>query len=134
MDFAADLPYVNGYAADLSQAFLNIIVNGAHAIEECSNPGTGDKGKIHISTSCDGEDVLVRISDTGGGITSEIQDKIFEPFFTTKERGKGTGQGLMISRRAVERNQGDISYETKAGVGTVFYIRLPIDARECHSA
>ena len=125
-DLADDLPLVPGYAADLSQAFLNIIVNGAHAIESRIKGGSGGKGKIHVSTACDGERVVVRIRDTGGGIPPEIQDRIFEPFFTTKERGKGTGQGLAISRRVIERNQGQLFFETEQGEGTTFSIILPL--------
>lgn len=125
-DLADNLPLVLGYAADLSQAFLNIIVNGAHAIEGHLKGGSAGKGKILVSTSCDKDRVIVRIRDTGGGIPPEIQDRIFEPFFTTKERGKGTGQGLAISRRVVERNQGQLFFETTQGEGTTFSITLPL--------
>jgi signal transduction histidine kinase len=72
----------------------------------------------------------VSISDNGGGIPEAIRDKIFEPFFTTKEVGRGTGQGLAIARRVVEKHGGSLSFETALGVGTTFHVRLPIRAEQ----
>ena len=126
-DFAADLPLVPGFAADISQVFLNIIVNGAHAIADFTENGQKGLGKISISTSQAGNSVRIRISDSGGGIPEKIRDRIFEPFFTTKIRGKGTGQGLAISRRVVvDKHNGTLSFETERDNGTTFIIELPV--------
>lgn len=126
-DLAAELPLVPGFAADISQVFLNIIVNGAHAIADFTESGKKGLGKISIFTSQVGNSVQIRIRDSGGGIPEKIRDRVFEPFFTTKIRGKGTGQGLAISRRViVDKHNGTLSFESKPGSGTTFIIELPV--------
>jgi signal transduction histidine kinase len=74
----------------------------------------------------DGEAVIT-IADTGGGIPTEVQDRIFDPFFTTKEIGRGTGQGLAISRTVVDKHSGTLTFDTEPGAGTTFTIRLPLE-------
>jgi len=130
-DFAPDLPLIPCFAGEISQVFLNIIVNGAHAIGDFTEAGSKGKGKISIHTSRSENCVQIRISDTGGGIPKDIQDRVFTPFFTTKARGKGTGQGLAIARRVVvDKHQGDLSFETEKGRGTTFVIELPTTSSE----
>ena len=125
--FAADLPLVACFAADLGQVFLNIIVNGAHAIDEFSEGGKKGLGKITITTEQMEDRVRIRIEDTGGGIPEHIQDRVFEPFFTTKKIGKGTGQGLAISWRViVDKHLGSLSFTTQKDRGTAFLIELPL--------
>jgi signal transduction histidine kinase len=119
-DFA-DVPAIEGYGAELSQVFLNLIVNAGHAIGD-----TGQRGKITVRTRCQGEHIEVAIADTGTGIPTEIQGRIFDPFFTTKPVGKGTGQGLSIVHQIVQQHQGTIRFDTQVGQGTTFYIRLPL--------
>lgn len=115
------LPPVSCDPGELNQALLNIIVNAAQAIKE-----TGRKGRIRVSTCVEGTWVQVRISDTGTGISEEAQPRIFEPFFTTKEPGKGTGQGLAIAHNViVKKHGGAIAFQTSAGQGTTFIVRLP---------
>ena len=76
--------------------------------------------------------VLVTITDTGCGIPEGIRTKVFDPFFTTKEVGRGTGQGLAIARSVVvEHHKGTLTFESKVGKGTTFYIRLPLELGEC---
>jgi signal transduction histidine kinase len=71
--------------------------------------------------------VRITVQDTGPGIPPEIRDRIFDPFFTTKEVGRGTGQGLAIARSVVvEKHGGSILFETEAGRGTTFIVRLPL--------
>jgi two-component system, NtrC family, sensor kinase len=127
-DFAPDLPLAPCFSGEISQAFLNIIVNGAHAIGDVTENGSKGKGKISIQTSrTENNSIQIRISDTGGGIPKEIQDRVFEPFFTTKARGKGTGQGLAIAHRVViDKHQGTLIFETEKGRGTTFVIELPV--------
>jgi PAS domain S-box-containing protein len=120
------LPPVPCYLSDLNQVFLNIVVNAGHAIEDAVR-GTEGKGHITVRTRCEGGAVIIEISDTGRGIPTEIHDRIFDPFFTTKEVGRGTGQGLAIARSViVEKHGGTLTFETVAGQGTTFFIRLPI--------
>jgi signal transduction histidine kinase len=72
-----------------------------------------------------GESVVIEVTDTGGGIPGEIRERIFDPFFTTKEVGRGTGQGLAIARSIVEAHGGTLEFESEAGRGTSFFVRLP---------
>ena len=124
-DLAA-LPMVLCHPGEINQVVLNMIVNAAHAIGDVVSEGR--RGKITVTTRVDGDDVIITIGDTGGGIAPEHHDRVFEPFFTTKEVGRGTGQGLAIARSIViDKHHGQISFESELGVGTTFTIRLPID-------
>ncbi len=126
-NLASDLSAVPCYPGDISQVFLNLIVNAAHAIGEETDNGNNGLGKITISTQADDENATVRITDTGGGIPEEIQGRVFNPFFTTKKRGKGTGQGLAIAHRVVvNKHEGHLSFDSKKNGGTTFFIQLPL--------
>ena len=127
-DLDASLSMIPCLPGELNQVFLNIIINAAQAIGDAAGNGSGAKGAIRISTRKNGDYAEIRIGDTGMGIPAEIQNRIFDPFFTTKDVGKGTGQGLAISRSViVEKHGGDLSFETEAGKGTTFIIRLPLE-------
>jgi signal transduction histidine kinase len=124
----AELPPVQCNIGDISQVLLNLIVNASHAIADATGlpGGAAAKGTIRVSTRIDGDDVLVSISDTGCGIPEEVGARIFDPFFTTKEVGRGTGQGLAISRTIVnDKHGGSLTFETAPGEGTTFELRLP---------
>jgi len=118
----APLPPLVCYPQQLNQVFMNILVNGAHAIEK--------EGEITVRTSCDQERIMVQISDTGCGMPPEVQERIFEPFYTTKEVGKGTGLGMSIAWEIVQKHRGNIVINSEVGVGTTFEISLPINAVE----
>ena len=121
-----DLPMVVCHLGEISQVFLNLVVNAAHAIEEVVK-GTDRKGIIGVRTYFNGESVHVTIEDTGCGIPKEIQPRIFDPFFTTKPVGKGTGQGLGISRSIiVDKHGGKLTFDTVAGRGSAFHVDLPV--------
>jgi len=122
-----DIPAVTCHGGDISQAILNIIVNAAHAVEDVVR-GTQGKGCITVQTRCDGESVTIRIGDSGAGIPEDIRPRVFDPFFTTKPIGKGTGQGLAIARAAVLKHGGDITFQSDVPGGTLFAIRLPLNA------
>jgi PAS domain S-box-containing protein len=123
-----DLPAVECCLGDLNQVFLNVLVNAAHAIEDANN-GTGKKGTIRIRTRHEGDQVGIAFSDTGSGIPEAVRDKVFEPFFTTKAVGRGSGQGLAISRTiVVEKHGGTLTFETEVGRGTTFRITLPVSS------
>lgn len=124
-----DIPSVFCNLEDLNQVFLNLLVNAAHAIDD-KVKGTGGRGVIEIRTWCEDGYVAIAISDTGCGIPENIRDRIFDPFFTTKSVGRGTGQGLAISRSiVVEKHDGTLTFESEIGHGTTFYIRLPIEGK-----
>ena len=134
-DLDPSLPVVNCLPSELNQAVLNLIVNAAHAIEEVVGKNGYSKGKIRVQTRNQGDWVEIRISDTGCGIPEKVRCRIFDPFFTTKEVGKGTGQGLVITRNViVNKHQGTIDFETQEGTGTTFIVRLPYQAQPATSA
>jgi signal transduction histidine kinase len=126
-DFDASLPPVPVLPGEFNQVVLNIVVNASHAIADVVGDGGQGKGRITVSTRRDGDWAEVRIGDTGTGIPEAAQPKVFDPFFTTKGVGRGTGQGLAIAHAVVvEKHGGSIRFETEAGKGTTFVIRLPL--------
>ena len=125
-DLAPDLPLVLGYAGELNQVFLNLLINAAHAIGEVAAEHKGGQGTITIKTWFESDTIHISIADTGSGIDAKIINRIFDPFFTTKDVGKGTGQGLAIARSAiVDKHAGKIWCESELGKGSTFYIDLP---------
>ncbi len=127
--FDTSLPLVPCLPGEFNQVVLNIIINAAHAISDVVGKETGVKGIITVITSLSGNWAEVRINDSGTGIPEEIRSKIFDPFFTTKPVGIGTGQGLSIAHAIVaEKHGGTITFETEAGRGTTFIIRIPIES------
>jgi signal transduction histidine kinase len=124
----AELPPVHCNIGDINQVILNLIVNASHAIEDAAGTGGPDaKGTIRVSSRLDGADVLVTVADTGCGIPDDVCSRIFDPFFTTKDVGRGTGQGLAISRTIVnDKHGGSLTFQTASGEGTTFELRLPL--------
>jgi signal transduction histidine kinase len=120
------LPPVTCHGGDVNQVILNLIVNAAHAIGDVVQ-GTDTLGHIRVRSWVERDRAVISINDTGGGIPLEIRSRIYDPFFTTKAVGKGTGQGLAIARSVVEKHGGELTFESEMGVGTTFYIKLPID-------
>ncbi len=105
----------------LSQVFLNLLINAAHAIDE----GNVAANEIRIRTWQDGREACIEVSDTGQGIPKENLDRVFEPFFSTKIAGVGSGLGLPISRNIVESYAGRIEVQSEYGQGSSFVVRLP---------
>ena len=121
------LPPVTCHIGDINQVVLNVVVNAAHAIADVVT-GTDGRGRIMVTTRRDGEFAVITIADTGAGIPADVRERIFEPFFTTKGVGRGTGQGLAISRSVImEKHRGALTFDSEVGKGTTFVIRLPID-------
>jgi signal transduction histidine kinase len=117
-DYDRSLPQVTIYGSELNQVWTNLLDNAIDAV--------GDRGTIALRTRRDGECILVDISDTGPGISPDVQPHVYEPFFTTKDVGRGTGLGLDTARRIVEeRHGGSISFDTGEG-GTTFHVWVPI--------
>ena len=131
LNLQEDLPLVPCNVGEINQVVLNLIVNGAHAIRD--RISDGQKGNIVVSTRHypDAGCVIIAIADNGGGIPPKVQARIFEPFFTTKEVGVGTGQGLAIAHNViVKSHQGQIWFDSKEGIGTTFYIKLPMEQQK----
>ena len=121
-----EVPSLNGYPGELNQAFLNLVVNAAHAVADRPSDVT-EPGRVAISTRFEDGHVVIRVADTGCGMTPEVQARLFEPFFTTKAVGRGTGQGLTVVRAAVvQKHNGTIDCDSTVGVGTTFIVRLPL--------
>ena len=121
------IPLVSCNIGELNQVLLNLLVNAAHAIEAAGKAASS--GRIGIATRHVGAELHISLEDNGCGIEPHNLDKIFDPFFTTKELGKGTGQGLAISRSiVVDRHGGAFDVHSVVGTGTRFTIRLPVTA------
>jgi PAS domain S-box-containing protein len=128
-DLDSTLPFVPCLAGEFNQVILNLLVNAAHAIADVVGNGDQHKGTITVTTKRDGEWVEIRIQDTGKGIPDEIRTRVFEPFFTTKALGKGTGQGLALAHAVIVTNHGGkIWFDCEVGMGTTFFVRLPLTA------
>lgn len=116
--FADGLDQVNASKDQLRQVFLNMVANARDAM---ANGGT-----LTVSTSGDGENVIIEITDTGTGIKEEYMDKIFDSFFTTKGEVKGVGLGLSVCYGFIKDHGGDIIVKSEVGAGTTFVITLPV--------
>lgn len=112
-----DLPCAYAVGAELNQVWMNLIDNAYDAV--------APNGRVTVTAAKEMGRVVVRVTDDGPGIPAEIAGRIFDPFFTTKGVGKGTGLGLDIVRRLLQRHDGEISVESAPG-RTEFQVRLPL--------
>ncbi len=113
------LPSVHGFGGELNQVWSNLIDNALDAVDS--------RGQIDVDARRERDQVVVRVIDNGHGVPSEIRDRVFDPFFTTKPVGMGTGLGLDIVRRLVQKHNGQIDVESIPG-RTEFRVTLPISA------
>jgi signal transduction histidine kinase len=120
-DYDRTLPPIPVHAAELNQVWTNLVDNAVGAMD--------GRGTLTVRTRPDGDRLAVVIEDTGPGIPDDLRGRIFEPFFTTKPVGEGTGLGLDISWRIVDRHGGDIRVESRPGK-TEFVVRVPLTAPE----
>lgn len=117
-EYDNNIPLIEGYGGQLNQVFMNILDNACYAVK--------DKGSIFIRLQKTEKDVIIVFEDTGCGMDKEQIGKIFEPFFTTKPVGEGTGLGMSISYKVIQKHNGTISAESTEGKGSKFTIQLPI--------
>ncbi|HSO49828.1 MAG TPA: ATP-binding protein, partial [Acidimicrobiia bacterium] len=116
LDIDPDLPNIEASGRDLNQVWTNLLDNAADAMD--------GQGTLTIRATEEEGQVVIKISDTGGGIDAEVRDRVFDPFFTTKEPGKGTGLGLHTVHTIVTRSGGEIAVDSD-GTGTTFTLRFP---------
>ncbi len=109
--------YINGES--LKHVFINLISNAVDAIHE--------NGKIIINCYVESHSLFIDFKDNGEGIKEDALKDIFNPFYTTKPIGEGTGLGLYITYNEIKKNNGDISVESKLGIGTCFHIKIPLN-------
>lgn len=116
-NFPGDVPLIDGYAAELNQAWTSLIENAVDAME--------GHGILTLTVTTESDRVIVTLADTGMGMTDDAVQRAFDPFFTTKDVGRGSGLGLTLVRRViVERHGGEVTVQSGLG-GTTFRISLP---------
>jgi two-component system, cell cycle sensor histidine kinase and response regulator CckA len=121
----APLPRILGRAAELREVLTNLLLNAIEAMPM--------GGRITLRTGVQENGVSIQVSDTGIGMTTDVQRRLFDPFFTTKG-ARGTGLGLSVSQAIIKGHQGTLTVDSEPGRGTTFIIILPcapetIDAR-----
>jgi two-component system, NtrC family, sensor kinase len=112
------LPSIPCYVDELNQVWTNLIHNSLQAMD--------NQGTLTIDAIAQNQQIKIRITDSGAGIPDEIKDKIFQPFFTTKPPGEGSGLGLDIVKKIVEKHDGTIEVESVPGK-TAFTVSIPIE-------
>jgi len=137
LDISDPAPVVKGDQNQIQQALLNVCLNAVDAMDEggmielhCSETSLGEDYCSKNPDAAPGHYCLIRVSDTGPGISDENMKKVLEPFFTTKEKGKGTGLGLSVTLGIVQNHGGHMTLESGAGGGTAVSIYLPLSREE----
>jgi PAS domain S-box-containing protein len=116
-DLSSELTNIKADETQVEQVLLNLAINARDAMPE--------GGILKFTSRLQGDQVIVRVSDTGTGISREILSKIFDPFFTTKEKSKGTGLGLSVVYGIVKQIGGSIDVVSEVGAGTEFVLSFP---------
>jgi len=124
-DLAAGQLYVRGDSSQLTQVFVNLLLNAEDAIRAA---GRANGGNITVASRIHGKWAEVSVADDGTGISEEKQSQVFIPFFTTKAAGKGTGLGLSICQAIVTDHNGLIQVEDNDMGGATFTVELPLGA------
>jgi signal transduction histidine kinase len=107
LDLPPDLPSARAVGSEINQVWLNLLDNALDAL--------GEGGRVAITASMEHGRIVVRVTDDGPGIPTDVLPRIFDPFFTTKPPGQGTGLGLEITRQLVLQSHGEIAVESRPG-------------------
>jgi signal transduction histidine kinase/Tfp pilus assembly protein PilF len=127
--FDTTLPLIRVIPQDIGRVILNLINNAFYAVNERQKKeqDSGYKPMVTLTTSKQGDQVVIEVADNGTGMPERVKEKIFQPFFTTKPTGEGTGLGLSLSYDIVTKGHGGtMEVETKETVGTNFIVGLPL--------
>lgn len=125
-DYDNEVGAIDCYPGKLNQVFMNILNNAIYAVTH-NTYEEGEKATITLKTKkLEENKVEVHLIDNGIGMDEDTKKKIFEPFFTTKDVGEGTGLGMSIVFKIIEKHKGTIRVESELGKGTDFIITLPI--------
>jgi len=129
-EYQNDIPRLMVIPQDLSRAVLNVMNNACYTVREKSQQNPSDTTytpTITIQVTTQDEQLNIRISDNGMGMTAETQEKLFHTFFTTKPVGQGTGLGMSITHDIiVNKHSGQILVQTEYGQGSTFIFQIPI--------
>jgi len=125
-DYGKDVPEIDCFPGKLNQAFMNILNNGIYAVLHKEHP-EGEQPTLTLKTRVkSANEITVHLIDNGIGMDDDTKRKIFDPFFTTKEVGEGTGLGMSIVFKVVDKHGGTLEVESEPGLGTEFILTLPI--------
>lgn len=124
-DFDSAIPEIECYPGKLNQVFMNILNNGIYAVMHKNYPEE-EKPRITLRTKKHENTVSVHLRDNGIGMDEQTKKKMFDPFFTTKDVGEGTGLGMAIVYKIIEKHGGSLVVESELGKGTEFIITLPM--------
>ncbi|AEV34483.1 histidine kinase,7TM-containing protein possibly involved in signal transduction,histidine kinase [Owenweeksia hongkongensis DSM 17368] len=124
-DFDENLPKIDCYPGKLNQVFMNILNNGIYAVSH-KNYEEDEAPTLTLKTQMNKSMVSVHLIDNGIGMDEATKKKIFDPFFTTKDVGEGTGLGMSIVYKIVEKHGGTMTVNSELGKGTEFIITLPL--------
>jgi two-component system, NtrC family, sensor kinase len=127
-DLDPNLPKIEVIPQDFGRVLLNIVNNAFYAVQQKAKTGIETyKPLVSVKTIKTDNEIIIKISDNGGGMPENVKTKIFQPFFTTKPTGQGTGLGLSLSYDIITKGHGGtIEVESVEGEGTTFIITLPI--------
>jgi signal transduction histidine kinase len=115
--------HIRADSGHLKQVLINLVRNGADAIVGAGTVTLRARAGRASLGGHETDTVVLEVIDTGKGIPPEVEKRLFDPFFSTKETG--TGLGLPIAARIVERHGGMLQYQTRLGHGTTFGVVLP---------
>jgi signal transduction histidine kinase len=126
--FDTNLPLISVIPQDIGRVILNLINNAFYAVNarQKMEQDSGYKPLVTLTTSKQGDQVVIEVADNGTGMPEQVKEKIFQPFFTTKPTGEGTGLGSSLSYDIVTKGHGgSINVSTSTNQGTVFSVQLP---------
>ena len=126
-DYEKGLPLLMVIPQDLSRAVLNVMNNACYAVwRKSQSLGEDYHPELNVSVKQEGDQIVIRMSDNGEGMSDEVKQHLYENFFTTKPVGQGTGLGMGITRDIIEeKHHGTLSFDSQEGIGTTFTFSIP---------